>query len=234
MIEAAPAPVATVPKPSPQEVKRMHLAVKELIERLYKEQFDIDLVFDNGDLLALDRFLAPSKIKPCPTIAEVQALVRAYFASDGISGADRPYQWADQLGKYSSGPLDRNGVPKSVAEAQRTEVEATIAASIREAEERKAADAMAARERSLSHLVWIVGEDLANRGFETYKPVGAVSHIVAVRKNALTRNVMAMRIVCRKSAEELTRDTDFYQAIVSPEQDVRIVPVVYHPPLETE
>jgi hypothetical protein len=227
--------VETMRKPSSREVRLMHEAVKELTERLYKEQFDIDLVFDNGDLLALDRFLAPSKFKPWPTIAEVQALVRAYFASDGISGADRPYQWADKLGKYSSGPLDRNGVPKSVAEAQRIEVEATIAASIREAEERKAAAAAADRSRLVARLVMKVAEDLRSRGFEVFRPVSDVSHIVATQKSANTRNCAAIRVVCRASIEELTRNTTaFYQAIVDPDQDLRVSSVVYYPPLETE
>jgi len=233
MLEAV-VPAPTIPKPSTHQVRRMHLAVKELTEKLYKERFDIDVVFDKGDELALDRFLAPSKFNPWPTIEEVQALVRAYFDSDGVSGADRPYLWADKLEKYRSGPLDKNGVPKSVAEAQRAEVEATIAAGLREAEERKEADAAAARERSLSHLVQKVAMDLHSKGFEVYKPVGAVSHIVAVRKDTSTRNVPAMRIVCRRNADELTRKADFYEAVVSPDQDLRFGSVVYHPPLETE
>jgi hypothetical protein len=72
------------------------------------------------------------------------------------------------------------------------------------------------------------------RGFECCKPVEAVSYLVAVSKSTTTRNAPAMRIVCRRSADELTRNTPFYQAIVSPDQDLRISPVVYHPPLKTE
>jgi hypothetical protein len=131
--------------------------------------------------------------------------------------------------------LDRNGVPKSVAEAQRIEVEATIAASIREAEERKAAAAAADRSRLVARLVMKVAEDLRSRGFEVFRPVSDVSHIVATQKSANTRNCAAIRVVCRASIEELTRNTTaFYQAIVDPDQDLRVSSVVYYPPLETE
>jgi hypothetical protein len=210
----------------------MHLAVKELTERLYKERFDIDLVFDNGDLIALDRFLAPSKFKPWPTIAEVQALVRAYFASDGIQ-PDRPYMWLENLGKYRSGPLDKSGAPKSLVAAQRAEVDETIAASIREAEERKRADVAANRDRLLARLVMKVAEDLRSRGFEVFRPVSDVSHIVATQKSASTRNCAAIRIICRANIEELTRNTTaFYQAIVDPDTDLRVCSVTYYPLLE--
>jgi hypothetical protein len=233
MLEAI---VSAPPKPSAREVRLLHEAVKGLTEKLYKDRFDRDLVWGKGDDLALDRYLTFSvnKFSPWPTVAaEMEPLLKSYFASDGIQ-PDRPYQWLETLGKYRGGPLDRNGVPKSVAEAQRAEVDATIAAGIREAEERKRADAAADRDALLARLVMKVAEDLRARGFETYRPVGAVSHIVAMRKSVDTRNAPAMRIVCRASEKEVTKDPSIYQAVCSPDQDLRIRPATYYPPLEIE
>jgi hypothetical protein len=232
MIEVVP-----MPKPSAREVKLLHAAVKELTERLYKERFNIDLVWDKGDDYALGRCLqiSVSTLNPWPKVAaEVESCIRGYFASDGISSGDRPYQWLPNLGKYRGGPLDRNGVPKSWLEAQRAEVDATIAASVREAEERKRADAAADREGLLARLVLMVAEDLRRRGFEACRPISDLSYIVATRKSASTQNCMAMRIVCRAYPNEVTKTCAFYQAVCLPDQDIRITPVTYHPPLEVE
>lgn len=225
--------VVPTPKPTTREVRLMHEAVKELTEKLYKERLGIDLVFDKGDELALDRFLTPSKFSPFPSIAEVESLLRARFDSDEIL-PDRPYLWLENLGKYRSGPLDKNGVPKSLVLAQQAEIDAEIAAAIREAEEQRRATAVADRNSILARATMRVAEDLAHRGFETYRPVGAVSHVVAMRKSVATRNAPAMRIVVRASADEVTKSADFYQAVCGPDQDLRTSPVVYHPPLNIE
>jgi hypothetical protein len=226
--------VSPMPKPSAREVRLLHEAVKELTERLYRDRFDAELVWDKGDDLALDRYLALSvnKFSPWPSVEEIESLLRAYFASDGIQ-PDRPYLWLENLGKYRPGPLDKSGVPKSLVAAQRAEVDETIAASIREAEARKAAAAAADRSRLVARLVIKVAEDLRSRGFEVFRPVSDVSHIVATLKSASTRNCAAIRIICRASIEELTRNTTaFYQAIADPNQDLRVSSVAYYPPLE--
>ena len=119
MIEAA---VPTIPRPSAREVKIMREAVHALTQKLYKERFGIEPEpWSNNDDLALDRHLAVSKFNPWPTVAEVESLLRAYFASDGRQ-PDRPYQWLPTLEKYKSGPLDAHGEPKSVVAAREAEL----------------------------------------------------------------------------------------------------------------
>jgi hypothetical protein len=235
MIEAAVP--ETMHRPTAREVRILHEAVKELTEKLHKERFDVDLVWDKGDDFALDRYLqiSVSTLNPWPkAVAEVESCIRAYFASEGILGGERPYQWLPNLGKYCGGPLNKNGEVKSLVEAQRAEADAKFAASVREAEERKRADVANDRGRLLARVVFKVAEDLRARGFETFKPIGASSYLVAMDKSVNTRNAPAMRIVVRASAEELTRDSGIYQAVADPDQDVRTSPVVYHPPLQTE
>jgi hypothetical protein len=78
---------------------------------------------------------------------------------------------------------------------------------------------------------WKVAEDLRAIGYELYRPVGTVHHVVAVKRSVNTRNAIAMRIVVRASEEELTKNADFYQAVVSPDQDLRVSPVTFYPSL---
>ena len=119
MLEAV---LPTIPRPSAREVKIMREAVHALTQKLYKERFGIEPEpWSNNDDLALDRHLAVSKFNPWPTVAEVESLLRAYFASDGIQ-PDRPYQWLPTLEKYKSGPLDAHGEPKSVVAAREAEL----------------------------------------------------------------------------------------------------------------
>jgi len=237
MIEAV-APAPTMYRPTAREVRALHERVKELNERLFNEKFGMDPEpWDHADDRALDCYLKISVSTHNPwskVTEEIESLVTSYFWSDGISGAERPYQWLETLGKYRSGPLNKNGVPKSVAEAQEAEVQSTIEASRRKAEERKAADAASNREALFARLVMKVAEDLRFRGFECFKPIGATSYLVAVRKDVTTQNVVAKRIVCRKSADELTRNADFYQVVVDPDADLRVTRATYFPPLETE
>ena len=72
-----------------QDDQRIHEVVPELCQRLYEQLFGRELYWAQGDTVALNRVLAMNKNW---TVAEVEDMVKSYYASDGIHLL-QPYEW---------------------------------------------------------------------------------------------------------------------------------------------
>jgi hypothetical protein len=227
MFEAA---VPTIPRPTAREVTIMREAVHELSQKLYKERFGIEPEpWNKSDDSALDSYLAISKFNPWPTVAEVESLLRAYFASDGIH-PDRPYQWLPTLWKYKSGPLDSTGESKSVVAAREAELARQRAEATAKTARRDVAIAEEDEERRFEDARLKVTRDLIQRGYEVFKPIfPSGCHLLAVRKTVDTRSGEALRIVVRTGSNATRTDRRFYQVLVSQDPNA---PIVFDPPLE--
>jgi hypothetical protein len=217
-------------RPSRQEVARLHKSIPALYQRLFKERFGTEAYpWDGNDTSYLDKSVF-SLFAHSWTVEKVEQLVRDYFDSDGILPG-RPYEWLPTLHRYSCGALGANGITKSTLAELAAEDAKKRAEIFAEVARRETAIAEADGELLRSRLLAKVTSDLRFRGFEVFISVG-LSYVIAIRKNISARNAPALRIVCRNSENEVTKNADFYQAVVvSPDQDVRVNPVDYFPPL---
>lgn len=216
-------------KPSRQEVARRHKSIPALYQRLFKERFRTEAYpWDGNDTCYLEKSVF-SIFAHSWTVEEVERIVRAYFDSDGILPS-RPYEWLPNLYRYQCGALGANGISKSTLAVIAAEDAKKRTAILREVAEREAAIAEADGERLLCRLLSKVTRDLQFRGFEVFKPVRNQSYLIAMRRSLSTKNVLALRIVCRNGENEVTKNDDFYQAVTS-DQDIQVDPVVYYPPL---
>jgi hypothetical protein len=213
-------------QPSQGEVKRIHKAVQGLHEELFKAKFGSDPApWDGHDTLALDKFLS---YRRGWTTEQVLNLIRSRFASGGIYPT-RPYEWLPELSKYTSGPLDAHGYPKSSLAAGDAEISRRAAQIIEEVSQRKAADETAVAEdlhwRATSRVLY----DLRCRGFEVFSAVRPEScDLVAMRNSVNTKDAMAIRIIVRAGVGASFKP-GVYQAIVPPDPNDL---VTYHPALK--
>jgi hypothetical protein len=218
--------------------QRIHEVVPELCKRLYEQRFDRELYWDQPCTAALTRVLATSKSW---TVADVEGMVKSYYASDGIPYALPPFEWLPQLAKYKWGPLDSTGVPKSTLEAIENQVaqrNAEMDAHFKQRElERKASDKVALHSRAIARVT----RDLMSKGYEVFRPVGQSSCHLLATSGIPTRWIHALRIVIRLDGEAVVADGRCYQALVRPEVEWSPLsdlpdpnqrrPIQYEPPL---
>jgi len=216
-------------RPTRQQVEQMHKAVQQLHDQLFKQRFGREPEPWSGtDTSALDKTVQPM---PSWTTEEVLNLVKNHFESAGIQ-PERPYLWFPRLGQYYYGPLAADGIPKQSHAAMAAETASKLADAARVAAEAKAAEEARDTEAILRRAMSKVMQDLRCRGFDVFTPMGpATCEVLATRKNASTKTTPALRIRIVTPPGRVGNDPGFYQALVSPDQDLQVDPVVYFPPL---
>jgi hypothetical protein len=94
--------VATAESES-DSIDARHASIRELIQKLHLETFQVRCEWDASEGKALDRLLAGN---PSWTVEEISRMVRNRFESEGIT-PDRPRKWLSNIGSYAAGPHDR-------------------------------------------------------------------------------------------------------------------------------
>lgn len=220
------------PSRSRADLSRLHEVIPKLCMQLFRQRFQRELEWCKGsDTPALSRVLA---LNPTWTVEDVEMMVRAYYASDGIRYAGQPYEWLPQLGNYQNGPLNGQGTPKATLAAIEAEVaqrNARIDAEIQQRNaDRKARDKKAFLDRAIAASY----RDLRSKGYEVFRAMGSMScHLLA--SSELTRWAHALRIIVRIDESSVVADGRYYQALVTASSrnsdSSETLVVRYEPPL---
>jgi hypothetical protein len=226
-------------EPKPKRLARLvaHNIVPGLCAQLYRQRFQSDLEWGQGDGAVLSRVLG---MNPSWTMDELEAMIRAYYASDNIRYGEQPSEWLPTLSKYRHGPLDSQGTPK----AELARIDAEVArqnAEISAAEDRRQAEARSRDKQAiLDRAIASVGRDLLAKGYEVFRPLGpSTCHLIATSQPH-SRTVHALRIRVVPGASEPSGKSHCYEALIPEETDFNplnssrptlTTPIHYAPPL---